>query len=154
MCWSVLRYSCALEACIWTIACLLVTEFFCCCCFCGILVPWPGIDPAPSAMKARSPNHRTTREFPWWLIVYVLYAPNRSQNAPLKNDLSERPELVFLQCWWGLLVERVPSLPCGSLRHMRPILPLLGPRCTAQGLHLKYWASSVASVVTSALWST
>ena len=52
--------------------------------------------PAPSAMKARSPNHRTTRESPWWLIVYVLYAPNRSQNAPLKNDLSKRPELVFL----------------------------------------------------------
>ena len=26
---------------------------------CGILVPQPGIEPAPSAVKARSPNHWT-----------------------------------------------------------------------------------------------
>ena len=30
---------------------------------CGILVPWPGIEPRPSAVKAQSPNHWTTREF-------------------------------------------------------------------------------------------
>ena len=32
---------------------------------CGILVPWPGIEPRPSAVKAWSPYHWTTREFPW-----------------------------------------------------------------------------------------
>ena len=31
---------------------------------CGILVPRPGIEPRPSAVKARSPNHWNTREFP------------------------------------------------------------------------------------------
>ena len=31
---------------------------------CGILVPRPGIEPGLSAVKARSPNHWTTREFP------------------------------------------------------------------------------------------
>ena len=31
---------------------------------CWILVPWPGIEPAYSAVKAQSPNHWTTREFP------------------------------------------------------------------------------------------
>ena len=31
---------------------------------CGILVPRTGIEPAPSAVKARSPNHWTAREFP------------------------------------------------------------------------------------------
>ena len=31
---------------------------------CGILVPWPGIEPVPPAVEARSPNHWTTREFP------------------------------------------------------------------------------------------
>ena len=31
---------------------------------CGILVPWPGIKPASSAVKARSPNHWTAREVP------------------------------------------------------------------------------------------
>ena len=31
---------------------------------CGILVPQPGIDPALLAVKAWSPNHLTSREFP------------------------------------------------------------------------------------------
>ena len=30
----------------------------------GILVPWPEIKPGPLAVKAWSPNHSTTREFP------------------------------------------------------------------------------------------
>ena len=39
---------------------------------CGILVPWPGIEPVPSAVKAQSPNHWTAREF---LIDCFLQAP-------------------------------------------------------------------------------
>ena len=31
---------------------------------CGILVPRLGIEPWPSAVKARSPNHCTARELP------------------------------------------------------------------------------------------
>ena len=31
---------------------------------CGILVPQPGIEPEPLAVKARSSNHWTAREFP------------------------------------------------------------------------------------------
>ena len=31
---------------------------------CGILVPQPGIEPAPSAVKAWSPAHWTARKFP------------------------------------------------------------------------------------------
>ena len=31
---------------------------------CGILVPQPGTEPRSSAVKAQSPNHWTTREFP------------------------------------------------------------------------------------------
>ena len=31
---------------------------------CGILVPRPGIEPGPTAVKAPRPNHWTTREFP------------------------------------------------------------------------------------------
>ena len=37
---------------------------------CGILVPQPGFEPTPLAVKTRSPNHQTTREFP--LIKYLL----------------------------------------------------------------------------------
>ena len=31
---------------------------------CRILVPWPGIEPRPMAVKAPSPNHWISREFP------------------------------------------------------------------------------------------
>ena len=31
---------------------------------CGILVPQPGIEPGPLAMRPQSPNHWTAREFP------------------------------------------------------------------------------------------
>ena len=31
---------------------------------CGIFVPRPGIEPQPSAVKAQSPNHWASREFP------------------------------------------------------------------------------------------
>ena len=45
-----------------------VILFVLCFCFgcmaCEILVPQPGIEPVPSTVKARSPNHWTTREFP------------------------------------------------------------------------------------------
>ena len=34
------------------------------CVACGILVPQPGIEPVPSAVKVLSPNHWTSREFP------------------------------------------------------------------------------------------
>ena len=36
---------------------------------CGILVPQPGIEPRPSAVKAQSPNHWTAREFPTAILT-------------------------------------------------------------------------------------
>ena len=38
--------------------------FWLSCSACEILVPWPGTELAPLAVKAPSPNHWTTREFP------------------------------------------------------------------------------------------
>ena len=38
--------------------------FFHCLAAHGILVPQPGVEPAPSAMKASNPNHRATRGLP------------------------------------------------------------------------------------------
>ena len=34
------------------------------CTACGILVPWPGIESRPSAVRMQSPNHWLAREFP------------------------------------------------------------------------------------------
>ena len=45
---------------------------------CGILIPWPGIEPGSLAMKAQNPNHWTAREFP----------PNYSFNLHFPNDWS------------------------------------------------------------------
>ena len=37
------------------------------CAACGILVPWPGIEPRLLAVRVLSPNHWTAREFPMFL---------------------------------------------------------------------------------------
>ena len=36
--------------------------WFTCCTICGILVPWPGLEPM-SVVEAQSPNHWTAKEF-------------------------------------------------------------------------------------------
>ena len=38
---------------------------------CGILVPWPGSKPVPSAIEARSLNHWTAREIPKFHSFYA-----------------------------------------------------------------------------------
>ena len=40
---------------------------------CGILVPRPGIEPGPSAVRAWSPNHWTAREFPKDSFIIRIY---------------------------------------------------------------------------------
>ena len=44
---------------------------------CGIFVPWPGMDPAPSAMEAQSRNHWTTREVPPVMGSIVAFSQSR-----------------------------------------------------------------------------
>ena len=40
----------------------------------GILVPRPGIEPRSPAVKARSPNHWTAREFPHTISKLIFEA--------------------------------------------------------------------------------
>ena len=42
---------------------------------CQITVPWPVIEPGPTAVKERSLNHWTTREFPSFPFLYVNVPP-------------------------------------------------------------------------------
>ena len=44
-------------------------------------VPWPGIEPGPPVLGARSVNHCTTREVP----VFLLLTPPKSQPVRLEN---------------------------------------------------------------------
>ena len=48
-----------------------VLFFWPCCVACGILVPWPGIEPVPPALEAEGLNHWTARE----VLNYILKAP-------------------------------------------------------------------------------
>ena len=43
---------------------LFIYFFWPCLVACGILVPRPGIEPRPSAVKAQSPNHRPPENSP------------------------------------------------------------------------------------------
>ena len=43
--------------------------FWPCCAACRILVPRPGIEPGPTAVEARSPNHWTDGEFPPQFLI-------------------------------------------------------------------------------------
>ena len=40
---------------------------------CQILVLWPGIEPVSSAVKAWSPNHWTTKEFPRGVHLIIIH---------------------------------------------------------------------------------
>ena len=82
---------------------------------CGILVPQPGIKPGPSAVKAQSPNHWTTREFP--KIV------NCNPLSP-RNDLHLLKDLVkSLCCLSKKNVSFLHLLPCFKKTHPQ----LIGP---------------------------
>ena len=65
---------------------------------CGILVPQPGIEPGPSAVKAWSPNHWTTREFPILDIGNLCSFLVISLTKGLTNfvDLFKKPILGFV----------------------------------------------------------
>ena len=74
----------------------------------GILVPQWGIEPAPSAVKAWSPDHWTAREFPMWTYL-------------VSNQLCEEADttipiflIYFLTCThcYIYLLLAVPGLRC------------------------------------------
>ena len=50
--------------CVCVCVCVCVCIFWSCPMACGNLVPRAGDEPGPSAVKAQSPDHWTTREFP------------------------------------------------------------------------------------------
>ena len=45
---------------------------------CGILAPWPGIEPGPLAVKAQSSSHWSAREFPTICLFTLSYSPRGS----------------------------------------------------------------------------
>ena len=93
----------------------LIFIFWPCHVACGILVPWPGIDPGPLSVRARSPNNWIARKFPQTSFLYC-------------NSLSILPfprVLVKKHVREGWLGEARPMGQNGrhwALRHPRDIL--------------------------------
>ena len=64
------------------------------CMACRILALWPGIEPRPSAVKAQSPNHWTTREFPY-ILFYILFHYGLPQDIEYSSILYSRSSLFI-----------------------------------------------------------
>ena len=65
---------------------------------CGMLVPWLGIKPAPSAVRAQSPNHWTAREFPWsTLLINSFPVPSLGFQAGKHNLFLHKHPAFWLQ---------------------------------------------------------
>ena len=66
---------------------LCILMFFCplwsCSIVCGLLVPPPGIKPAPRAVEARSLNHWTAREAPQSSMCFGLEKSRTSVQVPI-----------------------------------------------------------------------
>jgi hypothetical protein len=59
------------------------------CSACGLLVPQPGIEPRPSAVRVLSPNHWITREFLVFknllYIIHMILHPYNTQKGQGRN---------------------------------------------------------------------
>ena len=63
---------------------------------CGILVPRPGIEPGPSAVKAPCPNHWTTREFP--VLLFFKYGFAKSMNKKFYVTCISWTKVFLFKC--------------------------------------------------------
>ena len=65
---------------------------------CEILVPWPGIEPAPPALEAQSLNHWTAREVPERLFICLLAICKSSLGKCLFKSFARFLTVLFF-CW-------------------------------------------------------
>ena len=68
---------------------------------CGILFPWPGMEPIPPAVEAWRPNHWTAREFPPLLLWYCfLFLPSFSFSQPICDFSLINWIHLYLEWFW------------------------------------------------------
>ena len=80
----------------WLSLFLPLLSFGLCCAACGIFVPQPGNDPGPWAVKALSPNHWTTGEYPRLRLLNA-GIPYNSILSPLHQEWCIRLEPPLVQ---------------------------------------------------------
>ena len=92
---------------------------------CGILVPYPGIEPMPPALEARSLNHWTTGEVPSILWCYIYAPPSKYSYylvLPFSCTASNVPKDPIYDNDSALLITYcVPSTvpPCGESKEQQ-----------------------------------
>ena len=81
------------QSCSSTLSFPLPSYFFCFvfwpdCVACGILIPWPGIESGPSAVKMQSSNHWRAREFlqPHFIVCLFVCFFNLTHEKTVKNQ--------------------------------------------------------------------
>ena len=103
---------------------------------CGILIPQPGIEPRPMAVKTQSPKHQTTRELPLelYLVLFPRTFPGHfiicKSNLCLSHQVLEVQSRASLSCMAGSLT------PSSSSLHLLPALQvILAPQATPPCFH-------------------
>ena len=75
------------------------------CMACGIFVPWPGVEPGPSAVTTWNPKHYTANEFPvpycfdyfTFVVQSLVIEPGSSSSVFLSQDCFGWVFVVFLK---------------------------------------------------------
>ena len=85
-----------------------------CCVACGILVPWPRIKLGPTAVRVRSPKHRTTREFPQPIPTAALFMMRKFAHSLFVScplSVFSAPVAMFLQNYFTVIfLQRITCL--------------------------------------------
>ena len=93
------------------------------CMACRLLVPWPGIKPAPSAADTQSFNHWTAKEVPIHSVFYVTVVV-----CIISNKIRNTTRQCYNHCFKGSYeVESKCSLLCVQAQSLQLCLTLCDP---------------------------
>ena len=93
------------------------------CMACRLLVPWPGIKPAPSAADTQSFNHWTAKEVPIPSVFYVTVVV-----CIISNKIRNTTRQCYNHCFKGSYeVESKCSLLCVQAQSLQLCLTLCDP---------------------------
>ena len=101
------------------------------------LVPWPGIEPEPSALVVQSLSHCTTREVQGPALQHGWQGPSCSGPAfslhqPLCPPTSSHMEHIYLLTHTGVF--RPPSLPSASCARLGQVVESSGCGLSSNGI--------------------
>ena len=86
-----------------TILLLFYVLFFLGCKACGMLAPWPGIEPLPPCIGRLILNHWTTREFPW--VHFFVHHSSLSHFLLYSTQMFPSLQVILLILVWLQLIE-------------------------------------------------